>query len=260
MATDSSDSTREQRALTGSTEVLPARTNDGIRTDDEPQVIYVKEPAHWGRRLLVFIGSIGLIIALFFGLVFFKILPGIGNLFSTQTTDRTGPVLLTSIQDMSKYVAAQGNFQVLVDLQENNRYIPDFIFNERTLFVGVGSVNAYVDFSKITDNDVVVNDSRTDVTINLPAPQLDTPSLDVDKSYVYDQSQGAINHIGNLFGGNANDTQQLYQLARDKIADAANQSELTKRAETNTRLMLESLLRQLGFDRVTITFPDDRAK
>jgi hypothetical protein len=35
---------------------------------------------------------------------------------------------------------------VLVDLQENNRFI-DFIFNQRTLFVGVGSVDASVDFS-----------------------------------------------------------------------------------------------------------------
>jgi Protein of unknown function (DUF4230) len=258
MATGSNgavESTREQRALTGSTEVLPARTDE-----DEPQVIYVREPAHWGRRILVFIGTVGLIVALFFGLVFFKILPGIGNLFSTQTTDRTGPVLLTSIQDMSKYVAAEGNFQVLVDLQENNKYIPDFIFNKRTLFVGVGSVNAYVDFSKITDNDIVVQNNRTDVTIKLPAVQLDTPSLDVDKSYVFDEEKGAINHIGDLFGGNVNDTQQLYQLARDKISDAANQSELAKRAEGNTKLMLQSLLKQLAFERVTIIFPDDVQK
>jgi hypothetical protein len=240
------ESAREQRTL--------------VRDEGETQIVYVTQPANWGKRLLLTVGTLGLVVALFFGLVFFKIIPSLGNLFDTRTTDRTGPVLLTSIQDMSKYVAAEGTFQVLVDLQKDNRYIPDFIFNERTLFVGVGSVNAYVDFSKVADSGVVVNSTRTEVTITLPAPQLDTPSLDVDKSYVYTQEQGVVNHIGDLFGGNANDTQQLYQLARDRIAEAAATSELAKRAESNTRLMLDSLMKQLGFQRVTVTFPDDTQK
>ena len=92
------------------------------------------------------------------------------------------------------------------------------------------------------------------MTINLPPPQLDAPALDTSKSYVFDQSKGAINHIGDLFGGNPNDINQLYQLASSKISEAARSSELIQRAETNTRLMLESLLHQLGFERVTINF------
>ncbi len=246
--------TSQHPALTaGPSDTLPARTGD------ETEIVYVKEPTHWFRRFLVFIGTIGLLIALFFGLVLFKIIPSFHNPFATQTTDRTGPVLLQSIQDMSRYVAAEGNFQVLVDLQENNRYIPDFIFNKRTLFVGVGSVEAYVDFSKIKDSDVVVSNSGKDVTITLPAPQLGTPALDTSKSYVFDQDRGVINHIGDLFGNNPNDTQVLYQLAQQKIAEAAGQSELIARAKTNTKLMLESLLHQLGFERVTIKWADQPA-
>jgi hypothetical protein len=249
MTTETSGATGEHAAITaGPTEILPA-----TRTTDE-QVIYVKEPAHWFRRILVFIGSIALLVALFFGLVLFKIIPEFHNPFATQTTDRTGPVLLESIKDMSKYVAAEGNFQVLVDLQQDNKYIPDFIFNERTLFVGVGSVNAYVDFSKITDGNIVVDQTGKSVTITLPQPQLDTPALDTSKSYVFDQSKGVINHVGDLFGSNPNDLNQLYNLASSKISEAAQSSELIQRAETNTKLMLESLLHQLGFERVTINF------
>lgn len=252
MTTDSSgasEPTAQHRALTvGSTEVLPAQTGD-------EQIVYVREPTHWFRRILIFVGSIALLVALFFGLVLFKIIPEFHNPFTTRTTDRTGPVLLQSIQDMSKYVAAEGNFQVLVDLQQDNRYIPDFIFNQRTLFVGVGSVNAYVDFSKIKDGDIVVDSTGKQVTINLPLPQLDKPSLDTSHSYVFDQSKGVVNHIGDLFGSNPNDINRLYNLASDKIAQAATQSDLINRAETNTRLMLESLLKQLGFERVTIKFP-----
>jgi hypothetical protein len=232
------------------TEVLPATA-----TAEEERIIYVKEPVHWFRRLMVFVGSIALLVALFFGLVLFKVIPEFHNPFATQTTDRTGPVLLESIKDMSKYVAADGNFQVLVDLQQDNKYIPDFIFNQRTLFVGVGSVDAYVDFSKIGDGDIIVDQATKSVTINLPTPQLDKPSLDTQHSYVFDQQKGVVNHIGDLFGNNPNDLNQLYNLASDKIAQAAQDSELIDRAETNTRLMLESLLKQLGFERVTINFP-----
>jgi hypothetical protein len=251
MATESRgvQSTAQHPALSaGSTQILP-------RTDEDTQLVYVKEPTHWFRRLLVFLGSIALLVALFFGLVLFKIIPDFHNPFTTQTTDRTGPVLLQSMKNMSKYVAAEGNFQVLVDLQEDNKYVPDFIFNNRTLFVGVGSVNAYVDFSKITNGNIVVSPDGKQVTIDLPAPQLDRPSLDTSNSYVFDQSKGVVNHIGDLFGSNPNDISKLYQLASDKIAQAAVSSELLDRAKTNTTLMLQNLMHQLGFERVTINFP-----
>src|SRR5258705_13383011 len=97
-----SEITAQQPALqVGSTESLPARAGD------ETEIVYVKEPTHWFRRILVFIGTIGLLVALFFGLVLFKIIPEFHNPFTTQTTDRTGPLLLESIRDMNKYEAAE---------------------------------------------------------------------------------------------------------------------------------------------------------
>lgn len=220
----------------------------------EPTVVYVKQPRQWAGRFLAFIGVLGLLVAAFFGLQALNILPRFSNPFATQTTDRTGPVLLTSVKDLSRYVAAEGEFQVLVDLQQNNKYIPDFLYNERTLFVGVGSVDAYVDFSKLTDGDIKVSPDGKSVEITLPKPTLDKPNLDTAKSYVFAQDQGIANKIGNLFNDDPNKQQQLYQDADQKIADAATSSGLLDRAETNTKAMLTSMLTQLGFDRVTITF------
>lgn len=228
---------------------MPAQGGDG-----QPQVVYVREPARWGRRFLVFIGTIGVLVALFFGLQSFNLLPDISNPFKTETTDRSGPVLLDSMKDLSQYVAAEGNFQVLVDLQENNSIIPDFIFNKRTLFVGIGSVDAYVDFGKLTDGNIKISPDGKSVEIILPQPVLEKPSIDTQKSYVFAEERGAINRVGDLFGNDPNKQAQLYQLAEQKIAEAAKDSELISRAEKNTRSMLTSLLTQLGFDRVTVTF------
>jgi hypothetical protein len=234
---------------------LPQVAADGSNPGGEPTVIYVREPAggRWGRRLLLLVGTIGLVIALVFGLKAADLWPQLRNPFATETTDRTGPVLLQSIQNLSQYVAAEGDFQVLVDLQENKRFIPDFIYNERTLFVGVGSVDAYVDFSAINDGAIVVSPDGRSVEITLPAPQLEKPSIDNDRSYVFAQERGLANRLGNLFGS-ADQNQQLYQLAEQKIAQAAAESELRERAERNTRAMLESLIKGLGYERVTVTF------
>ena len=222
----------------------------------EPTVIYVREPAkaRWGRRLLVLVGTVGVIVALVLGLKTVDLWPDLKNPFATEKTDRSGPVLLESIHDLSRYVAAEGNFQVLVDLQENKKFIPDVIFNERTLFVGVGAVDAYVDFSTIGEGAVVVSPDGRSVDIRLPEPQLEKPSLDTGRSYVFAQERGIANRVSDLVGNDPNKQQQLYQLAEDKIAAAANESELRERAKKNTQAMLESLMKGLGYQRVTITF------
>jgi Protein of unknown function (DUF4230) len=232
----------------------PDGTEPFARQGDEPMVVYVRQPRHWGRRLLVFIGVLGILVAAAFGLKAVNLFPTLRNPFATETTDKSGPVLLESIQDLSRYVAAEGNFQVIVDLQENKRFVPDLIFNQHTLFIGVGSVDAYVDFAGISDGAIVISPDGSSVEINLPAPVLEKPSLNTDESRVYAEERGLVNVIGDLVGNDPNKQQQLYQLAESKISEAAQQSELAERAEKNTRAMLESMLHQLGYERVTVTF------
>jgi hypothetical protein len=229
------------------TDLLPAQTG-------EQTIVYVQEPRErrWGRRFLVLLGTIGVIVGLVFGLKAIDLWPDLRNPFGTETTDRSGPVLLESMQDLSRYVAAEGNFMVPVDIQESNRILPDFLAGQRTLFIGAGTVDAYVDFSKLSEGAIKVSPDGKSVEITLPQPQLEKPSLDLDRSYVFAQERGLIPRVGDLFGGNANDQQQVYQLAEQKIAEAAAQSPLLDRARKNTQAMLESMLHQLGFERVTI--------
>jgi Protein of unknown function (DUF4230) len=180
--------------------------------------------------------------------------PHLSNPFKTKTTDRSQPVLLLSIKDLARFEAASGNFQVVVDVQQDKPYIPDIIFSQRSLFVAAGAVNAYVDFSNLGPTDVIASTDRKTVTINLPAPQLDAPTLDLSRSYVYAEQSGIINKIGSLFSGDPNKQQELYLFAQQKIAAAAVDSELADRAATNTRSMLTELLRSLGFVTITVNF------
>ena len=110
--------TTQSKETTGVTRSQPAVDATGT----QPQIVYVQQKAHWGRRLLLFSrhrGAADRRVSL--GLEAIDLFPKLHNPFATQTTDRTGPVLLLSVKDLSRYVASEGNFQVLVDLQENKR-------------------------------------------------------------------------------------------------------------------------------------------
>jgi hypothetical protein len=207
------------------------------------------------RALFWTVATFGLIVALVLGASGIGLLPHLHNPFQSKTTDRSGPVLLKSIQDLSRFVGAEGNFEVVIDLQNDKKYVPDFLLNQRTLFVAAGSVEAYVDFTNIGQGAITDSADHKTVEIRLPAAQLGKPNLDHDKSYVFADQRGLINRVGDLFSGDPNRLQQLYQLGEQKIATAAKDAGLTDRAQENTRKMLDGMLRSLGYSTISIVFP-----
>ncbi|MEV6694463.1 DUF4230 domain-containing protein [Micromonospora sp. NPDC051196] len=206
------------------------------------------------RALLWVLGAAALAVVVLLGVQTTGILPEFRNPFSKEQTDRSQPALLESMQDLSRYVAAEGNFQVVVDLQNDRRNVPDWLLNQRTLFVGSGSVEAYVDFGTLTEGAIVQSADGKSVEVKLPAPQLAETNLDLDKSYVFAEERGLLNRVGDLIGGDPNRQQQVYRLAEDRITAAARDSGLAARAEENTRKMLVGLLASLGFEQVTVTY------
>ncbi|WP_328875695.1 DUF4230 domain-containing protein [Streptomyces sp. NBC_00287] len=200
------------------------------------------------------VSAVVLVLAVLFAGIGLSVIPGLKDLFGTETHDRSGPALLQSIQDISRYDAASGNFQVVVDLEKDAKYLPDAIRGSRTLYVGAGTVDAYVDLGKVGENDVKVNDDRTSATLRLPHAALGEPALDPDRSYAVSKQRGLLDRIGDLFSDNPNSEQAVQKLAAKHIGAAAKESALTERAEGNTTDMLKGLLGSLGFKEVKVTY------
>ncbi|ELS58665.1 DUF4230 domain-containing protein [Streptomyces viridochromogenes] len=200
------------------------------------------------------VSALVLVLAVFFAGIRLSVLPGLKDLFGTETNDRSGPALLQSIQDMSRYEAASGNFQIVVDLDKDAKFLPDAIRGTRTLYVGAGTVDAYVDLGEVGKDDVMVDDDRTSATLRLPHAALGKPSLDPDRSYAVSKQRGLLDRIGDLFSDNPNSEQAVQKLAVKHIGDAAKESGLTARAEKNTTDMLKGLLHSLGFKEVKVTY------
>jgi hypothetical protein len=182
------------------------------------------------------------------------LLPQLRNPFAETTTVRSQPVILKSITNLSRYEAASGSFQVVVDLTKRSSIIPSFLEGSETLFIGQGTDIAFVDFATLKNQAITVNKDRTSVTVTLPKPQLEPAVLNVNQSYVYAEQQGLFNRIGNFFSGNPNSQQQVYQIAQGKIEAAAKQSPLLADAQKNTEGMLTGMLTSLGFQHVMVSF------
>ncbi|MBP2579850.1 hypothetical protein J3A78_000328 [Streptomyces sp. PvR006] len=183
---------------------------------------------------------------------FFK-LPGL-DVFGTEVKDRSGPAVLQSVQDLSRYEGAAGTYQVVVDLEHDARFLPDSIRGTRTLYVANGSVGAYVELGGLGNDAVTVDAGRTEATLRLPHAQLAAPALDPKRSYAVSKQRGLLDRLGDLFSDNPANEQAVNVLAAQRISDAARESGLTSRAERNTTEMLQKLLGGLGFERVTVTY------
>ncbi|MET9698471.1 DUF4230 domain-containing protein [Streptomyces sp. NPDC006529] len=225
-----------------------------LDTEPQPAPARARRPRWWGRVIgALLAAALAITLVLGFGLV-----SGIGGffdgLFGTETHDRSGPVLLKSIQDMHRYEGAVGNFQVVADLEKDAPYLPDAIRGTRTLYVGAGTVSGYVDLGALDERAVTVNEDRTEATLRLPHAALGTVTLDLDRSYAVNQQRGILDRLGDLFSDNPGGQQAVQRLAVQHIAEAARDSGLAARAEKNTTTMLEGLLRSLGFRQVTVTY------
>jgi hypothetical protein len=205
------------------------------------------------------VGAVAAVLVLIVVLSAVHLLPQLRNPFAETTTVRSQPVILKSITDLSRYEAASGSFEVVVDLTKRTSLLPSFLAGSETLFVGQGTDIAFVDFSQLKSQAITVNANRTTVTVALPKAQLEPAVLDVSQSYVYAQQQGLFNRIGNFFSGNPNSQQQVYILAQQKIQAAARQSPLLAEAQKNTAAMLNGMLTSLGFQRVAVTFGGSQA-
>jgi Protein of unknown function (DUF4230) len=216
-------------------------------------VSLIPRPGRLLGRTAAVVAAIAAVVVLLLVLSAVRLLPQLRNPFQTTTTVRSQPPLLKSITSLSRYEAASGTFQVVVDLSKHTSFLPSFIAGSQTLFVGDGSVIAYVNFGGLKGSAIKVAAGRA-VTVLLPRAQLEPAVLNVSQSYVFAEQQGLVNKVADFFSGDPNGQQEVYVLAQQKIQYAARTSPLLADAQRNTTAMLDSMLASLGYRHVTVSY------
>ncbi|MDT3440486.1 MULTISPECIES: DUF4230 domain-containing protein [unclassified Pseudofrankia] len=180
------------------------------------------------------------------------------NPFSEKKVDRSSPAVLRSLENISDYHAASAHLEVVVDVEDDTKWIPSSLKGERVLFVGVGTVDSVVSFSGLDGKRVTVDEATKSVTIKLPAPTLGKANLDLKRSYVVARQRGVLDRVGGLFGGQSTD-QDLYVRATQQMqAAAATDGQVIALGKQNTTAMLRGLLGALGYTNITVTFEEDK--
>lgn len=185
------------------------------------------------------------------GVVGFHLL---GNPFHTEVEDRTAPPVLLQLRDLAEFHAAQAQFEVTVDLENDVKWVPSFIAGERVQFIGVGSVDAVVDFRDLNAGSIVVDDATSTVTVTLGRVRVLDPVLDLEQSHVMNRDRGIVNRVSGMFTDNPTSEAQLYEAATEKIAAAAAATELADRAQTNITNTLSAMIQALGYEHVVVRF------
>ncbi len=98
-------------------------------------------------RLAMVVAALVAVAVLAIALSAVHLLPQLRNPFAEKTTITSQPVLLKSITALSRYEAASGTFQVVVDLSQHS-LLPGFLQGSETLFIGQGTDIAFVNFSR----------------------------------------------------------------------------------------------------------------
>lgn len=178
----------------------------------------------------------------------------LGNPFTTETQDRSAPPVLLELRNLADFHAAQAQFEVTLDIEDDVQWVPSFVAGERVQFIAVGTVDAVVDFRALDAKSVVVDEDTSTVTVTLGAVSLQRPVLDMEQSHVMNRDRGLINRVSGMFNDNPTSETRLFREAEDKIASAATQTELVERAETNVTLSLTALIRALGYENVIVEF------
>jgi hypothetical protein len=118
----------------------------------------------------------------------------------------------------------------------------EFLFGDRLLFVAHGMVIAGVDLSKLTTQNLWLEDGA--LYVNLPAAEVFVATLDNEKSYVYDRETGIFRK------SDANLETQARQVAEQKILEAALGDGILEQATVNAEAYLGRLFRSLGYREV----------
>jgi hypothetical protein len=175
------------------------------------------------------------------------------NPFGSHTTITTTVVLgkLTKIEQL--HVATR-SYPVDVKITQSVGVIPCFLVCNQMELTGSGTDDAVVDLSKLSGQDVSVDQSTETVTVRMAAPAIGPAALNPAACSI-SSSHGAINSVTQAFRNNPNGYRPLYSAAESQIhSTAQHDGQLLAAGEQSTRALLTRVLGTVGVKKVTVDF------
>ncbi len=175
------------------------------------------------------------------------------NPFGSRTTITTTVVLgkLTKIEQL--HVATR-SYPVDVSITQSVGIIPCFLICNQMELKGSGTDDAIADLSKLSGQDVSIDQSTKTVTVRMAPPAIGPAELNPVTATIT-SSHGVISAITAAFRSTPNGYRPLYAAAESQIHNAASHDQdLLTAGEQSTRTVLAQLLGTVGVRKVTVDF------
>jgi hypothetical protein len=207
-----------------------------------------RRPSILGLLALVAIG-----VLVFIGIGFANGWLGLNNLFSSRTTDRSAPVIVHRLQNLSSYRAASATMSVTVDVEKDVSILPQVLAGSRVIYSGYGKVDATVDLATLDAAHVTHRPDGT-LLVTLPHARIGTAQLDPTHSHVMSRDRGLLDRLGGMFTDSPTSERPLERAAVIKMDRAAHKTNLVARAERNTTAMIQRLGAAAGVDHIAVRY------
>ena len=229
------------------------RAHDDPRPTANEVVVHVERERARRRPSLLGVAALALVGLLALGgIAVARGWLGLGDLIAPRTVDRSAPVMVQKLRNLADYRGTSGTFATTVDLEHTIGVVPRFIAGSRTVYSGVGTVDASVDLRHITAEPATGADGA--LVIRLPHARLGGVTLDDGKSHVMNRDRGLLDRLGGVFVDSPTSEHELEQVSRRRIAAAAEQGALRHRAEVSTARMIRTVAAATGAGPVEVRF------
>jgi hypothetical protein len=176
------------------------------------------------------------------------------NPFETEKVDRTGPALLVAVRNLARIEGSSGTFQVVVDIEQDAKYMPSALKGQRLIYLAQGSASGTVDLGGVSEKTMTIDEATKSVTFVVPPAEINNVRVDLEGSRVLSNERGLFDRLGDAFGDNNPMPPELVVRAETQMQEAALSSDLKARAEASTERVLQSIGNGLGYANVSVKF------
>ncbi len=167
--------------------------------------------------------------------------------FSCQESHRA--IVVSKIKSASKLATVEFTLDKIVFATKDKRFLGIIRLNQAAFLAYTqATVKTGIDLNKLQEDDIKIEGKR--ITLNLPAVEVLNFSYPIEK-YRVDES---VKREKFLVKFNIEDYDDLYRKAEIDIRNNLKYLGLVKTTEEKTRLLMESLLKNLGYEEIYIDF------
>jgi hypothetical protein len=166
--------------------------------------------------------------------------------FEPEPYEEIGPVIISSIRDMSNLTTVETVEYTIVDKGTDRGWL-DWARGDSLQLFAVARIGAGIDLSQISVRNVSL-DSEGVVEISVPAAEIQYVSVDNEATQILDRETGLFTK------GDSRLETDARQVAEEVLVQGALDDGLLVKAEANARQVLTDFLMGLGYRDVVVEF------